>query len=373
MSDRAEGLKDLIHMEMGEPSFPTPDHILQAGKQALDDGWTHYTANRGHIDVRRSIARKLREENGIDADPEREIIVTAGAMQAISLAILVTIDPGDEVIVPNPGYESFTRQVTFAGAKPISVRLREQADGFRIRPEDIERKLSSKTKAIIINTPGNPTGNVMSNQELEEIAEIARRRKLIVFSDEVYEKILFGEAEHHCIATFPGMKERTVTIMGLSKSYAMTGWRIGYAVGPEKIVDEMSKIQEFYVTCATSMSQKAAIAALDGPQDGVTAMVMEYEKRRDFLREELRRMEGVTCVKPEGALFVFPNVAGLGLRCEDIANLLLGEGKVVTTPGTSFGSYGEGHLRLSLATSMEDLKVGVQRMRGVFENLYSKR
>ena len=174
MFDRAVGLKDLVHMEIGEPNFPTPDHILEAGKKALDDGWTHYTANRGDIDLRRSIARKLHEENGIDADPEREIIVTAGAMQAISLAILVTMNPGDEVIVPNPGYESFSRQVTFAGAKPVSVRLREETDGFRIRPEELERKVSSKTKAIIINTPGNPTGNVLSKQELEAVAEIAR-------------------------------------------------------------------------------------------------------------------------------------------------------------------------------------------------------
>lgn len=373
MVDRSVGLRDLVHLEIGEPNFPTPDHIVQAGKKALDEEWTHYTANRGHIDLRRSIARKLEEENGIEADPEREIMVTAGAMQAISLAILVTVNPGEEVIVPNPGYESFSRQVTFAGGKPVSVRLREESDGFKIKPDELEEKITSRTKAIVLNTPGNPTGNVITKQELEEIADIARRRELLIFADEIYEKIVFGDAKHCSIASFPGMKERTVSIMGLSKTYAMTGWRLGYAAAPKQIVDEMNKIQEFYVTCATSISQRAAIVALDGPQDAVRAMVKEYEGRRDFLCEELRKIEGISCIRPDGAFYVFPDISRFGLKCEELANLLLDKGKVVTTPGTAFGSYGEGHLRLSLATSMEDLKVGVERMKEVLSEVHSTR
>jgi len=369
MFDRALGVEGLIHLEAGEPDFRTPDHIIDAAKKAMDEGYTKYTANKGCIELRRSIARKLIEENGIEADPETEIIVTVGAMQAVSLGILVTIDPGDEVIVPNPGYESFDRQVKFAGGIPVYVRLREEKDGFRMGPEDVEKAISPKTKMIVLNTPANPTGNVMSRSDIKAIAELAKLNDLLILTDEIYEKIVYDGAKHYSIASFPDMKDRCISVFGFSKTYAMTGWRIGYAVSSERIVDEMSKNQEFYVTSTSSISQKAAIAALDGPQDAVKEMVDEYKKRRDFIHPEIGKINRVGCVKPKGAFYLFPNISKLGLESREVANVLLDKGRVVTVPGTAFGTYGEGYLRLSIASSLENLRKGAESIKTVLNEL----
>ena len=361
MYDLALELKDLVHLEIGDPDFSTPDYIIEAAKKSLDEGHTHYTPNAGYKDLRDRIAEKSLEENKIEADPESEIIVTAGAMQAISLGILVTVNPGDEVIVPDPGYESFTRQVKFAGGIPIPVQLKEEEE-FRLSQEDVEKVITEKTKMIVINTPNNPTGSVMNKQDLKDIAEIAKQHDLLVLSDEIYEKIVYDGVKHYSIASLPEMKNRTITIQGFSKTYAMTGWRIGYAVSSKQIVGQMTKIQEFYVTCAPSISQRAALAALEGPQNTVKEMVKEYERRRNFLHKELNKINEVSCFKPKGAFYAFPNISKTELKSEEAAKLLLTKGKVVTTPGVAFGKYGDDFLRLSFATSFNDLQIAAERI-----------
>ncbi len=361
MYDLALSVEGLVHLEIGEPDFSTPQHIVDAAKKALDEGYTHYTPNAGYKDLRESVSRKVLKDNGIEADPESEIIVTSGAMQAISSAILVTINPGDEMILPDPAYESFVRQTRFASGIPIPVEVKED-DEFRLKPEKVEKAITKRTKMIIINSPGNPTGSVMSKDDLEGIAELAMRHDLLVLSDEIYEKMLYDGARHDSIASFPGMKERTITVFAFSKTYAMTGWRVGYAIAPKGIIREMTKLQEFYVTCATSICQKAALAALEGPQDFVTGMVAEFKRRRDFMYDQIRKMRGMSCVKPKGAFYLFPNVSRTKLRKDDPAKDLLEKCKVVTAPGKAFGGYGDNYVRISLASSMDNLRVASERM-----------
>lgn len=365
MYDLALGVGGLVHLEIGEPDFSTPQHIVAAAKKALDEGYTRYTPNAGYRDLRESVSRKVSKDNGIEADPESEIIITSGAMQAISSATLVTINPGDEVIIPDPAYESFVRQTRFASGIPVPVQVKEE-DEFRLTPEKVEQAITKRTKMIIINSPANPTGSVMSKNDLEEIAELAIRHNLLVLSDEIYEKILYDGSRHYSIASFPGMKERTITVFAFSKTYAMTGWRVGYAVAPKSIVGEMTKIQEFYVTCATSICQRAALAALEGPQDFVTGMVAEFKRRRDFMYDEIGRMRGFSCVKPKGAFYLFPNVSRTELRKDDPAKDLLEKCKVVTAPGKAFGGYADGYVRISLASSMGNLRTASERMLATF-------
>jgi aspartate/methionine/tyrosine aminotransferase len=361
MYDLALGVDGLVHLEIGEPDFSTPPHIVDAAKKALEEGYTHYTPNAGYIELRESVSRRLLNDNNIEADPESEIIITCGAMQGISSAILVTINPGDEVIIPDPAYESFVRQTRFAGGRPVTVQVREE-DDFRLKPEEVEKAITKKTKMILINSPGNPTGSVMLKEDLEGIAELAIRHDLLVLSDETYEKLVYDGTNHYSIASFPGMKERTVTVFALSKTYAMTGWRVGYTVAPKKIVSEMVKLQEFYVTCATSICQRAAIAAFDGPQDFVTDMVAEFKRRRDFMYQQITKIRGISCVKPKGAFYLFPNVSKTELKKEDPARDLFEKCKVVTAPGSAFGGYAADYIRISLASSMDNLKTAANRM-----------
>jgi len=365
MYDLALGVGGLVHLEIGEPDFSTPQHIVAAAKKALDEGYTRYTPNAGYRDLRESVSRKVSRDNGIEADPESEIIITSGAMQAISAATLVTINPGDEVIIPDPAYESFVRQTRFASGIPVPVQVKEE-DEFRLTPEKVEQAITKRTKMIIINSPANPTGSVMSKNDLEGIAELAIRHNLLILSDEIYEKILYDGSRHYSIASFPGMKERTITVFAFSKTYAMTGWRVGYAVAPKSIVGEMTKLQEFYVTCATSICQRAALAALEGPQDFVTGMVAEFKRRRDFMYDEIGRMRGFSCVKPKGAFYLFPNVSRTELRKDDPAKDLLEKCKVVTAPGKAFGGYADGYVRISLASSMGNLRTASERMLATF-------
>jgi len=361
MYDLALGVEGLVHLEIGEPDFSTPPHIVEAAKKALDEGYTHYTPNAGYLDLRESVSRKVHRDNGLDADPESEIIITAGAMQAISSAILVSIDPGDEVILPDPGYESFVRQTRFADGIPVPVEVREE-DEFRLKPESVEEAITKRTRMIIINSPGNPTGAVMLKEDLEGIADLAKRHDLLVLSDEIYEKMLYDGVKHYSIATFPGMEERTVTVFALSKTYAMTGWRLGYAIGPKTIVKEMTKLQEFYVTCATSICQRAALAALEGPQDFVRDMVANFRQRRDFMYDQITRIQGMSCVKPKGAFYLFPNISGTKLRKDDPAKDLLEKCQVVTAPGSAFGNHCQSYVRISLASSMDNLRTASKRM-----------
>lgn len=361
MYDLALGKEGLVHLEIGEPDFPTPQHIVDAAKKALDEGYTQYTPNAGYLDLRESICRKLMVDNKIEADPNTEVIVTIGAMQAISSALLATINPGDEVIIPDPAYESFVRQTRFAGGIPVPVEVREE-DEFRLKPEEVEKAITDKTKMIIINSPANPTGSVMHKDDLAGIAELATDHDLLVLCDEIYEKMLYDGAQHHSIATFPEMKDRAITVFAFSKSYAMTGWRVGYAVGSKRIIGEMVKLQEFFVTCATSIAQRAAIAALEGPQDGVSQMVSEFKRRRDFMYDQITKIRGITCVKPKGAFYLYPNTSKSNLRQDDPASDLWKKCGVVTAPGTAFGDHGKNYIRISLASSMENLKTAASRM-----------
>jgi aminotransferase len=361
MYDLALGVEGLVHLEIGEPDFFTPQHVVDAAKKALDEGYTHYTPNAGYEELRESVSRKVLKDSGIEADPKSEIIITSGAMQAISSAILTTINPGDEVIIPDPSYESFVRQTRFASGVPVPVEVKEEEE-FRLKPEKVENAITKKTKMIIINSPGNPTGSVMSKDDLEGFAELAMQHDLLVLSDEIYEKILYDGARHHSIASFPDMKERTITVFAFSKTYAMTGWRVGYAIGPRGIVREMTKIQEFYVTCATSICQRAALAALEGPQDFVTDMVAEFKRRRNFMYDQIRKIRGLTCLKPKGAFYLFPNVSRTELRKDDPAKDLLKRCKIVTAPGKAFGGYADGYVRISLASSMDNLRTTSERM-----------
>lgn len=361
MFNLALGVKGLVHLEIGEPDFPTPQHIIMAAEKAMREGYTRYTPNSGFLDLRERIAEKLSEENGIDADPKSNIVVTAGAMQALSLAVLVTVNPGDEVIIPDPAYESFERQVKFACGKPISVKVKEENE-FRLTPDDIEKAITKRTKMIVLNSPSNPTGAVMSQTDLEGVAALAKQRDLLVLTDEIYEKIIYDGVKHTSIASLANMEDRTISVFGFSKTYAMTGWRIGYVSASRKIVEQMNKVQEFYVTCASSISQRAALAALEGPQECVENMIREFQRRRDFLVEELANCRKVSFVKPRGAFYFFPNISRTGLRSQEAAELLLNKGKVVTVPGEAFGKSGDKFLRLSFASSMENLRDAAERI-----------
>ncbi len=370
MFDLAGRYKGVINLSVGEPDFNTPQHVLDAAADAMKAGYTRYTPNAGLMELREALAEKLRKENGIEADPATEIIATVGGMGALSLAVLAMIDSGDEVLIPDPGFVSFEAQVILAGAKPVPLPLREENE-FSIDPSDVVSQISPRTKALMINSPSNPTGAVTTERELRNIAQIACQHDLTVISDEAYESILYDGTKHFSIASLPEMRNRTISIYSFSKTYAMTGWRIGYAVANEAIVREMIKLQEHIVAHPSSISQKAAIAALRGPQDCVREMVKEYEERRDLIFNEVNKIDGITSLKPKGAFYLFPNVSKFGSSA-DLAMYLLEKARVVTVPGAAFGNHGEGYLRLSYATSKEEIRAAISRIRDAIEKLSAK-
>ncbi|MGO9645157.1 MAG: pyridoxal phosphate-dependent aminotransferase [Candidatus Bathyarchaeia archaeon] len=359
--DQARGIPDLVHLELGEPDFRIPDHATEAAIQALSEGFTKYTPNAGIEDLRQAISEKLKRENEIDADSNGEIMVTAGAMEALSLSILCTVDQGDEVLIPDPGYVSYLAHVLLAGGVPIFVPLREQND-FRMRAEDIESLITKKTRMIIVNSPSNPTGAVELQEDLKGIADLAQHHDLLVLSDEPYERLVYKGNVHHSIAALPGMLERTVSIFSFSKTYAMTGMRIGYIASGRELIQQMIKMQEHYVGSINSPAQKAAIAALRGPQTCVANMLSEYTRRREILIDGLNDTGVITCKKPAGTFYAFPNITKTGFDSETFAEKLLREAKVVTVPGVAFGNNGKGHLRLSFATSMDNVIEAVKRI-----------
>ncbi|MGQ9531019.1 MAG: pyridoxal phosphate-dependent aminotransferase, partial [Candidatus Bathycorpusculaceae bacterium] len=322
MFDLAQKYTGLVNLSIGEPDFDTPPHIVEAAIKAMKDGYTHYTVNAGLLDFRMAVAEKLRKENRINADPEEEIMATAGAMGGLSLAIFTLIDPGEEVLVPNPGFPNYAAQIFLAGGKPISYPLKEE-NNFRVDADDIAKRITPKTKAILINSPSNPTGAVLGEKELKNIADIALENDLLVLSDEAYEAILYDRKRHISIASLPEMKERTISIFTFSKTYAMTGWRIGYAVAQKDIIEGMLELQEHILVHPSSISQMAAVAALQGPKDPTKRMLKEYAERRELITNELNSMLGLKCSKPEGAFYVFPNIKKLGMSSTDLAMYLL--------------------------------------------------
>ncbi|MEM2691594.1 MAG: pyridoxal phosphate-dependent aminotransferase [Candidatus Bathyarchaeia archaeon] len=368
MFDMAQKYEGLVNLSIGEPDFDTPPHIIEAAFKAMREGYTHYTVNAGFLEFRKAASEKLRKENRIEADPEKEIMATAGAMGGLSLAMLALIDPGEEVLIPDPGFPNYAAQTVLAGGKPVYYPLKEK-NNFHAEANDIAKRITPKTKAIIINSPSNPTGAVLREKELKSIADIVLEHDLYVISDEAYENILYDGVNHVSIASLPEMKERTVSIFTFSKTYAMTGWRIGFVVAPEEVTEVMLELQEHVLVHPSSISQMAAIAALRGPKEHVQRMLNEYAERREIVTKELNSMPGVTCLKPEGAFYVFPSIKETGMPSEKIAMYLLEKAKVITVPGTAFGDYGEGYIRISYATSKEKLKEAMNRMRTALEKL----
>jgi len=372
--DRVKALKqageDVISLSVGEPDFVTPEHIRAYAKQALDEGYTFYPDSAGLLELRVAIADKLKRENKINADPASEIVVTVGAKEAIFASIMATLSPGDEVVVPDPCWVSYVPCIELAGAKPVYLPLSE-SEGFRISPDRLERIINNKTKMLIINSPNNPIGNVMSKTELEAIAELAKRKKFLVLSDEIYERIVFDGEKHFSIASFPGMKEFAITINGFSKAMARTGWRLGYLVAPRSITKAVATIHGHLVTGACTFAQRAAALALRDERTDKTIkeMVQEYQHRRDLVVRELAKIDGISCFSPKGTFYAFPNISTFGLKSQELAMRLLDRSKVAVVPGDSFGERGEGFLRLSFATSRERLKTALERIRDSISEL----
>ena len=362
MFDLAQKYGDAINLSVGEPDFPTPSHIIDAAVEAMKAGFTHYTPNAGLMEFREAVAEKLKKENGIEVEPSKEVIATVGAMGALSLAILSTVNPGDEVLIPNPGFVSYEAQVLLAGGKPVYYPTIEEGK-FVVNLVKLEQSISKKTKAIIINSPSNPTGAMLDIQQLERIAEIAVENDLLIISDEAYESIIYDDAKHISIASLPEMKERTISIFTFSKTYAMTGWRIGFAAANESIISHMTKLQEHLYAHPSSISQKAAVAALRGPKVSIEMMVREYSERRGLVLKMLGGILGIKYSKPQGAFYVFPSISAFKKSSMDFAMSILEKAKVIIVPGTAFGSNGEGYMRISYATSREKLVEALSRIK----------
>jgi len=359
--------KNIIHLEIGEPDFDTPQNIKEAAVKALYAGYTHYVPAAGIPELREAIAEYISKTREIQVDPE-EVVVTPGAKPIIFFTILACVNPGEEVLYPNPGFPIYESVIKFVGAKPVPIPLKEEND-FRIDHEYVKEKITEKTKMIILNSPENPTGGVLTRDDLKLIADcIAERDDLIVLSDEIYSRIIY-EGSHESIASLPGMKEKTVILDGFSKTYAMTGWRLGYGVMRKDLAEKITQLMINSNSCTCAFIQMAGIEALKGPQDSVDRMVAEFRKRREIIVEGLNRIKGVTCKKPKGAFYVFPNITGTGMRSKELSDYLLNEVGVAVLPGTSFGKYGEGYLRISFANSVENIKEALRRIEAALEKL----
>jgi aminotransferase len=366
--DLARTMSGVISLGIGEPDFDTPPHIREAAKRALDAGYTRYTPNAGFPDLREALSAKVMKVNGLNYTPQEVLVSGGGCTGAILLALLALVDPGDEVIVSDPCFVVYEAVARIVGATPVFVAVREEED-FRLISEDVEKSITSKTKLIILNSPSNPTGGVQRREDIAGIAEVARKHDLYVVSDEVYETMLYEGMSHQSIAAFEGMKHRTVTVNSFSKTYAMTGWRIGYAVGAREIIDQMIKLQQYTMVHAPAISQRAALAALNGPQDFIERMVTVFDERRRFLVSRLNEIEGFRCPTPKGAFYAFPNVEGLGKLSKDLTQFILQNGGVAVVPGSVFGAGGEGYLRLSYAQPLDKLEEACNRIEKAVKTL----
>ena len=353
--------QNVIHMEQGEPDFITPDFIAEAAVEAVKRGFTHYTEIDGTIELRQAISDKLRAENGIDADPGTEITVTSGSQEAMMIAALGFLNPGDEALILDPYYPAYYEDTLLAEAVPVPVPLNEKKD-YGIDIEALESRLTEKTRMIWMCNPSNPTGHLFSKQDLEIVADIAKRHDLIVFSDEIYEKIVYDGAQHQSIGSLPGMDDRTITVNGFSKAYAMTGWRIGYVAAEKKISATLRKLHYYAALCPNAISQKAAFAALKGPQGCVREMVSEYDRRRRLVLNELGKIKCLSYTVPKGAFYVFPDFSNFDISDETFAVYLLKNAGVATAPGSGFGNAGKGHLRISYSVSYDQVKEGLRRI-----------
>ena len=357
--DIVSEMKDAISLGVGEPDFDTPWHIREEGIYSLEKGRTFYTSNAGLKELKIEICNYLKRKFEIEYSYEDEVLVTVGGSEAIDIALRAVVNPKDEVIIPQPSYVSYLPCVVLADAVPVIVKLKEE-DEFRLTKQQLLDSITEKTKVVILPFPNNPTGAVMRKKDLEEIAQVIIEKDLLVISDEIYSELSYGE-RHVSIASLPGMKERTILINGFSKSYAMTGWRLGYATGPAEIIKQMLKIHQFAIMCAPTTSQYAAVSALQNGDKDVEQMREAYNQRRRYLVHALREM-GMECFEPFGAFYVFPSIKKFGMTSEEFASRLLQEEKVAVVPGTAFGDCGEGFLRISYAYSLEDLKKALERL-----------
>ena len=362
--DLAASMKDTISLGVGEPDFKTPYQIRDAAINSLVDGETQYTANRGLIELRLEIAQYLSDRYQLSYDPQKEILVTIGASEAIDLALRAMITPGDEVLVPDPSYVSYAPGVIFAGGVPVPVETRQE-DDFRLKPEQLEKCITEKTKLLILPYPNNPTGAIMTKEDLEAVAEVILKHDLMVISDEIYSELVYDGHTHVSFASVDGMYERTVTINGFSKAFAMTGWRVGYACCAEEIISVMNKIHQYAIMCAPRQGQIAAAAALrigrENGYESIQVMRDSYNRRRRLMVDAFRRM-GLECFEPYGAFYAFPSIRRTGLSSEEFCARLLQEKNVAAVPGNAFGPSGEGHIRCCYATAVDKINIALERM-----------
>ena len=364
--DILEEMQDVVSLTVGQPDFDTPWHIREAGIRSLEEGRTYYTSNSGTVELRREISAYQKRRFGLEYDPKNEIIVTVGGSEAIDLALRAVVNIGDEVIVPEPCFVCYSPLVTLAGGAPVTINLRAEND-FRLTAAELEAAITPKTKAVVLAFPNNPTGAVLDGHDLENLAEVIRRHNILVISDEIYAELTYGE-RHVSIASLDGMRERTIIAAGFSKSYAMTGWRLGYTLAPPEITAQMLKIHQFAIMCAPTASQFAAVEAVRNGDEDIEFMKAEYDGRRRFVVSGLHDM-GIDCFVPRGAFYVFPDISGFGMTSEEFCGRLLREKHVAIVPGTAFGECGEGFARISYAYSLRHLEKALKRMEEFINDL----
>ena len=357
--DIVSEMKDAISLGVGEPDFDTPWHIRAEGIHSLEKGKTFYTSNSGLVELRREICNYMKRKQGITYDPMKEVLITVGGSEAIDIGLRAMLNPGDEVLIPQPSYVSYEPCTVLAGGTPVIIDLKAENE-FRLTAAELEDAITDKTKVLILPFPNNPTGAIMERKNLEEIAEVIIKHDIFVMSDEIYSELTY-KGEHVSIASLPGMQERTIVINGFSKAYAMTGWRLGYACGPRVILEQMTKIHQFAIMCAPTTSQYAAVEALRNGDEDVKKMRDAYNQRRRYLINAFRQM-GLECFEPYGAFYVFPCIKEFGMTSDEFATRFLEEEKVAAVPGTAFGDCGEGFLRISYAYSLENLKIAIGRL-----------
>jgi aspartate/methionine/tyrosine aminotransferase len=354
-----ECTREVIHLEIGEPDFRTPQHIVEAAKRALDEGWTHYGPSAGLPELRAAIADYAGRLRGVKFFPE-QVVVTPGAKPVMAFAMMALVESGDEVIYPNPGFPIYESMIEFMGGRPVPIRLRAERD-FRLDVEELVSLVNHRTKLIVINSPANPTGGVLTREDLRLIADTALKYNVWVLADEIYSEIVY-DMPFESIAQFPDVHPRLIILDGFSKTFAMTGWRIGYGIMPRDLAEKMARIETNINSCTTTFIQRACLAALQGPHEDVELMVAEFRRRRDFIVEGLNQLPGFRCSKPQGAFYVFPNIEGTGMDCKVLADRLLEEEGVACLAGTCFGKFGDGFLRLSYANSIENIARALERM-----------
>ena len=364
--DLVSEMDDAISLGVGEPDFDTPWHIRDEGIYSLEKGRTFYTSNAGLKELKVEISKYLNRRFGLQYDYNKEILVTVGGSEAIDIAMRAMLDPGDEVLIPQPSYVSYLPCCVLANGTPVTIELKAENE-FRLTAEELEAAITPKTKMLVMPFPNNPTGSIMTKEDLEPIAEVVKRHDLYVLSDEIYSELTY-KTEHVSISSLPGMKERTLVINGFSKGFAMTGWRLGYACGPDYIIKQMIKLHQYAIMCAPTNSQFAAVEALKNCDMEVEKMVTAYDQRRRYLVHELREM-GIDCFEPFGAFYIFPSIKKFGMTSEEFANRLLEDQKLAVVPGTAFGESGEGFVRISYAYSLDSLKEGLRRIKNFINKL----